>query len=218
MRFLSVRNAVGVVPGTWLLTWVLQVMPLFFFVGGFSNLVSYRSVQRAGGGYRDYLRRRMARLYRPVAVFLAVWAVLGIAVTTWLGWQALDPTRAFPAMLAVLVASCPCALSLALPVVHAAASRRLLDEGILLTQGDALQALNEVDTAVFDKTGTLTRGAPEIAAITVNPQREEYDQALSRCSAKLRNTSPRRLRMAPKIRFLRYFGMNTTWYLQSHFV
>ena len=110
-----------------------------------------------------------------VPVFIMV--VLGIAAATWLGWQALDPTRAFPAMLAVLVASCPCALSLALPVVHAAASRRLLDEGILLTRGDALHALNEVDAVVFDKTGTLTLGAPEITVIEVNPERGEFDEA-----------------------------------------
>jgi Cu2+-exporting ATPase len=76
-----------------------------------------------------------------------------------------------------LVASCPCALSLALPVVHAAASRRLLDEGILLTRGDALHALNEVDTAIFDKTGTLTLGTPEIDSIEVNAQRPEFGAA-----------------------------------------
>jgi len=110
-----------------------------------------------------------------VPVFIV--AVLSIAAATWLAWQALDPERAFPAMLAVLVASCPCALSLALPVVHAAASRRLLDEGILLTRGDALHTLNEVDTVVFDKTGTLTRGTPEITAIEVNPERHQFDEA-----------------------------------------
>jgi Cu2+-exporting ATPase len=110
-----------------------------------------------------------------VPVFIMV--VLGIAVTTWLGWQGVNPELAFPAMLAVLVASCPCALSLALPVVHAAASRRLLDEGILLTRGDALHALNEVDTAVFDKTGTLTLGAPQIEAVEVNAERPEFDRA-----------------------------------------
>jgi len=110
-----------------------------------------------------------------VPLFIAT--VLVIAAVTWVGWQIMDPSRAFPAMLAVLVASCPCALSLALPVVHAAASRRLLDEGILLTRGDALHALNEVDTVVFDKTGTLTRGAPEIAAIEVNPKRREFGEA-----------------------------------------
>jgi len=110
-----------------------------------------------------------------VPVFIVT--VLTIAAVTWLGWQVIDPTRAFPAMLAVLVASCPCALSLALPVVHAAASRRLLDEGILLTRGDALHALNEVDTVIFDKTGTLTQGAPEIDAIEVNPARGDIDEA-----------------------------------------
>jgi Cu2+-exporting ATPase len=104
-------------------------------------------------------------------------AVLFIASATWIGWQVLDPSRAFSAMLSVLVASCPCALSLALPVVHAAASRRLLDEGVLLTRGDALHALNEVDTVVFDKTGTLTQGAPEIATIELNPARGDLGEA-----------------------------------------
>jgi Cu2+-exporting ATPase len=104
-----------------------------------------------------------------VPVFII--AVLSIAGATWLGWQYIDPGRAFPATLAVLVASCPCALSLALPVVYAAASRRLLDDGILLTRGEALQDLTQIDTVVFDKTGTLTRGVPEIAAVRLNPER-----------------------------------------------
>jgi Cu2+-exporting ATPase len=104
-------------------------------------------------------------------------AVLLIAAGTWFGWQFVAPDKAFPAMLSVLVASCPCALSLALPVVHAAASRRLLDEGILLTSGDSLNALNGITAAVFDKTGTLTRGRPEITAIELNPDRglSEHD-------------------------------------------
>jgi Cu2+-exporting ATPase len=123
-----------------------------------------------------------AQSMRPASHSLPSWlvpafivAVLVIALGTWLGWQWLDPSRAFPAMLAVLVASCPCALSLALPVVHAAASRRLLDEGILLTRGEALHALNEIDTAVFDKTGTLTLGQPEVVRTEVNPERSEID-------------------------------------------
>jgi Cu2+-exporting ATPase len=102
-------------------------------------------------------------------------AVLAIAAATWFAWQAIDPARAFPAMLSVLVASCPCALSLALPVVHAAASRRLLDEGVLLTRGESIQALTRIDSAVFDKTGTLTRGVPEITEIKVNPERSDID-------------------------------------------
>jgi Cu2+-exporting ATPase len=102
-------------------------------------------------------------------------AVLVIAGATWLGWQYIDPARAFSAMLSVLVASCPCALSLALPVVHAAASRRLLDEGVLLTRGEAVTELTRIDTVIFDKTGTLTRGVPELVGIRVNPERRELD-------------------------------------------
>jgi Cu2+-exporting ATPase len=123
-----------------------------------------------------------AQSTRPATNSLPTWlvpvfivAVLIIAGLTFLGWSALGDPRAFSAMLAVLVASCPCALSLALPVVHAAASRRLLDEGILLTRGEALQALNEIDTVVFDKTGTLTMGSPELVEVQVNPERKEIE-------------------------------------------
>ena len=107
-----------------------------------------------------------------VPVFIIV--VLLIASLTWLGWQWIDPSRAFSSMLSVLVASCPCALSLALPVVYAAASRRLLDDGILLTRGEALQALTQIDTVVFDKTGTLTRGIPAITRVETNPERPTF--------------------------------------------
>ena len=100
-----------------------------------------------------------------------IMAVLLIAAGTWIGWQYIDPQKAFPAMLSVLVASCPCALSLALPVVHAAASRRLLDEGVLLTNGDSLGVLTTVTAAVFDKTGTLTRGRPDISRLELNAER-----------------------------------------------
>ena len=110
-----------------------------------------------------------------VPVFII--AVLLIATVTWFAWHYLDPTRAFPAMLSVLVASCPCALSLALPVVHAAASRRLLDEGVLLTRGESVPELTRIDTAVFDKTGTLTRGVPEITGIHINPVRQSLSEA-----------------------------------------
>jgi Cu2+-exporting ATPase len=125
-----------------------------------------------------------AQSTRPAASSLPTWlvpvfimAVLVIAGLTYVAWSAAGDPRAFPAMLAVLVASCPCALSLALPVVHAAASRRLLDEGVLLTRGEALQALNEIDTVVFDKTGTLTSGVPELVEVQINPEREGFEEA-----------------------------------------
>ncbi|MGH2812369.1 MAG: acyltransferase family protein [Actinomycetota bacterium] len=66
-------NALEVVPGLWIATWLLQVMPVFFLVGGFSNLVSYESVLRRGGGYARFIHDRLRRLMRPTAVFLIVW-------------------------------------------------------------------------------------------------------------------------------------------------
>jgi Cu2+-exporting ATPase len=125
----------------------------------------------------------LAQAKRPDSFDIPAWLVpafiiivLMLAVGSWAFWQMVDPSRAFPAMLAVLVASCPCALSLAVPAVYAAASRRLLDEGVLMTRGDCLPALNRVDTVVFDKTGTLTRGIPKIQAVHLNPQRSEFSR------------------------------------------
>ncbi len=139
----------------------------------------------------------LAQSRRPASHSIPAWlvpafivAVLLIAGLTWMAWQWVDPERAFSAMLSVLVASCPCALSLALPVVYAAASHRLLDDGILLTRGEALEALTRIDTVVFDKTGTLTRGTPEITTVVLNPDREPFDERLAvRIAAALESSS-----------------------------
>lgn len=69
-----VHNAVGHQSGLWLATWVLQVMPIFFFVGGFSNSVGWGSVRRSGGTYSEFVRRRVTRLLKPTLVFATAWA------------------------------------------------------------------------------------------------------------------------------------------------
>lgn len=84
--------------------------------------------------------------------------VLTLAGLTWLGWQWLDPERAFAAMLAVLVVSCPCALALATPTVLTVATRRLRESGILVTRGAVWEQLANINHLVCDKTGTLTEG------------------------------------------------------------
>ncbi|MEU6001762.1 acyltransferase [Streptomyces sp. NPDC047197] len=79
----EVGNLLAVVPGLQLLTWVLQIMPVFFFVGGFSHALSYRSLSRkAPGGsvYSAFLRARLQRLLRPTMVFIGVWGVAALAV------------------------------------------------------------------------------------------------------------------------------------------
>jgi len=69
-------NALERIGGLWMVTWVLQVMPLFFFVGGFSNLVSIRAAHRRGIGYGGFLHGRVIRLMRPTGVFLAITVVV----------------------------------------------------------------------------------------------------------------------------------------------
>ncbi len=120
-------------------------------------------------------RSRYARLSeRYAGWFVAV--VLSIAGLTALWWLLHDTSMLFPATLAVLVISCPCALSLATPAAIASSSRALLEQGVLLTKSAALEALSSVDTIVFDKTGTLTSGSPSVVNTVINPDREEYNK------------------------------------------
>jgi fucose 4-O-acetylase-like acetyltransferase len=67
------ENAVGVTPGLWLGSWIFQVMPIFFFVGGFSNLVTLDSMRRRGMSTAQFVKSRVQRLLRPSIVFLGVW-------------------------------------------------------------------------------------------------------------------------------------------------
>lgn len=73
-------------------------------------------------------------------------------------WWYLDAGRAFWIVLSMLVATCPCALSLATPTALTAATGTLHRLGLLLTSGHVLEGLNHIDTVIFDKTGTLTEG------------------------------------------------------------
>jgi len=80
-------------------------------------------------------------------------------------WWELDSSRAFWIVLAMLVATCPCALSLATPTALTAATGTLHKLGLLLTRGHVLEGLNQIDTVIFDKTGTLTEGRLALKAI-----------------------------------------------------
>ena len=120
-------------------------------------------------------RSRYAQLSeRYAGWFVAV--VLAVASLTAAWWLLHDINMLLPATLAVLVISCPCALSLATPAAIASSSRYLLEQGVLLTRGSALEVLSDVDTVVFDKTGTLTTGAPAIAGISLNPSRHTFSE------------------------------------------
>lgn len=70
---LGMPNPIGDIPGLWLATWILQIMPVFFFVGGFANLASFEAVERTGGGARQFIAGRLRRLGKPVGIYVAIW-------------------------------------------------------------------------------------------------------------------------------------------------
>jgi len=76
----STTSAVGATSGMWLATWAFQVMPVFFFVGGFSNLVTYDAFRRRGEPTSAFVRSRLERLLRPSLVFLGFWLVVQAAL------------------------------------------------------------------------------------------------------------------------------------------
>ncbi|MGN5136785.1 heavy metal translocating P-type ATPase [Aeromonas sp. 164P] len=84
--------------------------------------------------------------------------LLIIAAAVWTFWHFQQPDQAFWITLAVLVATCPCALSLATPTALTSATANLTRNGILLRRGHVLDVLTKANRIVMDKTGTLTTG------------------------------------------------------------
>ncbi|WP_421332387.1 heavy metal translocating P-type ATPase [Aeromonas veronii] len=84
--------------------------------------------------------------------------LLIIAAAVWTFWHFHQPDQAFWVTLAVLVATCPCALSLATPTALTSATANLTRNGILLRRGHVLDVLTKANRIVMDKTGTLTTG------------------------------------------------------------
>ncbi|CAM3929578.1 heavy metal translocating P-type ATPase [Psychrobacter arenosus] len=119
---------------------------------------------------------------------LARWFVariLVLSVLVFAGWYLVDPSQAIWATVAVLVATCPCALSLATPIALTVATNRLASYGFLTTRGHTLQTLAEITHVAFDKTGTLTNGKPNLLNIEVQPLAEQSDEELLAIAAAL---------------------------------
>ena len=91
------------------------------------------------------------RIAKPFLWFVLLAALLAMAY-----WWPTDPARAIMAAVAVLVVTCPCALSLATPTAMLTSAGLLARQGVLVRRLQAIETLAGVDTVVFDKTGTLT--------------------------------------------------------------
>ncbi len=118
-------------------------------------------LQAAENGRGAYVRiaDRMAQIYAPAVHALAALAFVGWMIASGGDWH-----LSLYVAISVLIITCPCALALAVPVVHVIGAARLFEEGILVKDGAALERMAEADTFVFDKTGTLTTGAPLVAS------------------------------------------------------
>ena len=70
-------------PDTQWLTWLFQVMPIFFIVGGYANAVSLESAHRRGVGYAGWLAARLNRLVTPLLALLLGWAIFAVLLYFW---------------------------------------------------------------------------------------------------------------------------------------
>lgn len=102
---------------------------------------------------------------RIAARFVGALLILAFVTGAWWWW--VDPAQALWVFVAVLVVSCPCALSLATPAALTVATGVLSRHGVLVTRGHAIETLARATHFVFDKTGTLTEGRPVLAETLV---------------------------------------------------
>jgi len=126
-------------------------------------------VERARGE-RPYLARVADRI---AAYFVA--SILILAAAAAIYWWQTDPERWLSVTIAMLVVTCPCALSLATPTAITAATGALTGRALIITGNNALETLARTTRFVFDKTGTLTHGHPRLmrTEITSDKSSEE---------------------------------------------
>lgn len=115
---------------------------------------------------------------RFAAWFVGIMLLIASAVFTF--WWFYSPENAFWVTLAVLVVTCPCALSLATPAALTTATGSLTEKGVLTTRGHALETLAKVTHLFVDKTGTLTHGKITLSEIkTFSTLSDQHCQQLA---------------------------------------
>jgi Cu2+-exporting ATPase len=119
----------------------------------------------------------------PAALMADRWAqgflvaILVAAALSGLIWCWIEPDRALSVVVAVLIVTCPCAISLAMPAVTLAATSKLAEQGILSRSPAILETLAKIDLFAFDKTGTLSSGKLAIEAIEVAEAKSAFTEA-----------------------------------------
>ena len=122
--------------------------------GGQTRFAQIVALMESASTSKPQLAQLADRIAKPFLLFVLV-AAGGAGAY----WWAHDPGHALMVAVAVLIVTCPCALSLATPAAMLASAGSLARSGVLVRRLQALEALASVDAVVFDKTGTLTRDA-----------------------------------------------------------
>jgi Cu2+-exporting ATPase len=135
---------------------------------------------------------RAVRTARPALAAVAdrwaapfLWTVLALAAAAGIAWSRIDPARTAWVVVSVLIVTCPCALSLAVPSALLAAARTMARQGLLLRHPDAIERLARLDVLFIDKTGTLTAGTPRCRGVRLADPHDGAADALARKASSL---------------------------------
>jgi len=122
--------------------------------GQIVNLINQAAIEK------PRLSKLADRVARPFLIFV----ILSAAIAAALLWD-VDRGRALMTAAAVLIVTCPCALSLATPAAMLSSASAFVKRGILIKRLQAIENIADIDTVIFDKTGTLTEDHIAIKAI-----------------------------------------------------
>jgi Cu2+-exporting ATPase len=133
---------------------VLEAIGASTKYGQIVNLINQAAIEK------PRLSKLADRVARPFLIFV----ILSAAIAAALLWD-VDRGRALMTAAAVLIVTCPCALSLATPAAMLSSASAFVKRGILINRLQAIENIADIDTVIFDKTGTLTEDHIEIKAI-----------------------------------------------------
>jgi len=143
-----------------------------------SRLIDGELVIECTTKYEDFVLTRISVLFRESSLYKPKFSLLADQIASYfvgfillvttasaLFWLHMGSEQWFSIALAVLVVSCPCALSLATPVAYTAAIAALRNHGVVIRNGGFLERLAATDGIIFDKTGTLTTGVLQLGQV-----------------------------------------------------
>lgn len=103
---------------------------------------------------------QVSHLFVPGVLILAI-----LTFVVWTVFMGATPERAMMFAVSVVIIACPCALGLATPTALMVGTGRSAKLGVLIKNGEVLEAANNIQTVIFDKTGTITQGNPVVTDV-----------------------------------------------------